>query len=471
MTFSNIQTALGSGKTTCVALVQQYMQRIAARPELNIFIETFAEDALRQAAAVDEKIAAGTAGRLAGMVLGIKDVICLANKKVSAGSNMLQGFHSQITATAIERLLAEDAVIIGRQNCDEFAMGSANETSFYGATQNPIDPTRTPGGSSGGSAAAVAAQMCTASIGSDTGGSVRQPAAHCGVVGLKPTYGRISRYGLIAYGSSFDQLGPITHSVADAALLLEIMAGSDTHDQTSATVEVPAYTAQLSALRGKKYTIGYLREAIYSPSLDDAMCDYFHQLIQQLKDDGHEVLELSFPYIDHVVPCYYVLTTAEASSNLSRYDGVRYGHRTAQAQTLEELYVRSRTEGFGEEVQKRIMLGTFVLSAGYADAYYTQAQKVRRLIANWTAEAFQHCDFMLSPTTPTPAPKLGAHFDDPIAEYLSDVYTVFANLVGCPAISLPLGKHPNGLPFGVQFMAKAFDEARLLAFSAELMGE
>jgi aspartyl-tRNA(Asn)/glutamyl-tRNA(Gln) amidotransferase subunit A len=388
-------------------------------------------------------------------------VICYEGHGLTASSKILEGFESAFTATALQRLLDEDAIVIGRQGCDEFAMGSTSESSVYGPVLNPHDQSKTPGGSSGGSAAAVAAGLCdAASLGSDTGGSVRQPGSFCGVTRLKPSYGRISRWGLIAYGSSFDQIGPITHHVQDAALLLEIMAGHDAKDQTSSTQPVLPY-ADFSQAKGPM-TIGYIAEAFETPGLDPEVKAVAQASLNRLKEAGHTVKEVHVPLLDYLVPCYYILTTAEASSNLSRYDGVDYGFRSKDAETLDDLYTNSRQEGFGKEVQKRILLGTFVLSAGYADAYYLKAMKVRRLIRDQVLALLSDCDILFSPTAPSPAYALGAASKDPIAMYLGDIFTVMANLTGCPAVSIPAGKNKEGLPIGVQLMAAPFQEKNML---------
>jgi aspartyl-tRNA(Asn)/glutamyl-tRNA(Gln) amidotransferase subunit A len=448
-------------------LVDSYLVRIEASRSLNLFVETFDASARQAALSIQAKIDTGQAGRLSGLVLGIKDVLCYQGHGLTASSKILGGFQSQITATAIERLLAEDAIIIGRQSCDEFAMGSSNETSVYGVARNPVNPDYVPGGSSGASAAAVAANLCHASLGSDTGGSVRQPAAYCGCVGLKPTYGRISRWGLIAYASSFDQIGPLTRSVEDAALLLAIMAGPDGRDHTAADQPAPA-ALPVSVSTGP-LTFGVIAEVINNPALDPEIRACLTQQVEQLRAAGHVVKEVHFPLLDYLVPCYYILTTAEASSNLSRYDGVRYGYRATGATDLEDLYVRTRSEGFGREVKRRIMLGAFVLSAGYYDAYYTQAMKVRRLIRDHTRSLLETCDLLLMPTAPSTAFRIGEKMEDPIAMYLSDIFTVHANLAGVPAISLPLGQHSNGLPIGLQLMGRAFEEEKLLAAAHMMM--
>ncbi len=457
---------LTSKSTTCVQVVKDYIERIEEKKKLNTFLEVFKSSALKKAKEVDEKITAGTAGKLAGFVIGIKDNICYEGHKVSASSKILEGFESLYSATAVKRLLEEDAIIIGRLNCDEFAMGSSNENSSKGNVLNPIQEDKVPGGSSGGSAAAVAAGLCLASLGSDTGGSIRQPASFCGVVGMKPTYGRVSRWGLLAYASSFDQIGPFTHSVEDAALLTQVMAGKDEMDSTSSSLKVNDYLKQSSE---KKRRIGIPKEVIKSEGLNPEIKAKVLALAEDLKAKGHEVETFDFPYLDYMVPTYYVLTTAEASSNFSRYDGIHFGYRSENAKDIDSTYVLSRTEGFGEEVKRRIMLGTFVLSSGYYDAYYTKAMKVRRVIQQKTEEVFQKYDIILGPTTPDTAFKIGENVKDPITMYLQDIFTVHANIAGNPAISLPLGSHSNGLPFGIQLMAKPFDEAVLFDFSKELM--
>lgn len=467
LSFDQIKSALASSAITCKQLVGTYLERIKEKKHLNAFLEVFEEEALQHAAEVDSKLKNGTAGRLAGLVIGIKDNICYKGHKLSASSKILEGFESLYSATVIERLLKEDAIIIGRLNCDEFAMGSSNEKSAYGRVQHPLDNKLVPGGSSGGSATAVAANLCLAALGSDTGGSIRQPASFCGVVGLKPTYGRVSRYGLIAYGSSFDQIGPLTHTIEDAALILEIMSGKDPMDATSLSEPVPKYSENLDEKTGTK-RIAYIQECVSHEGIDPEIKKSLNNIIEKLKQEGHQVEAVSFPYLDYMVPTYYVLTTAEASSNLSRYGGVIYGHRSEKADTIANVFSKSRSEGFGEEVKRRIMLGTFVLSAGYYDAYYAKGQKVRRILRDRTHEIFSQYDFILLPTTPKTAFEAGA-INDPVAMYLEDIFTVQANLTGIPAISLPLGKHSNGKPFGIQLMASELKETELLAFSKYLM--
>lgn len=459
----DIRTELAGGHTSCRKLVDYYLQNIKEKANLNAFLEIFEEEAYAKADAVDQKLANGTAGKLAGMVIGIKDVLAYEGHALQASSQILNGFKSLYTATAVQRLLAEDAIIIGRQNCDEFAMGASNENSSFGNVLNADDTSRVPGGSSGGSAVAVQADLCLASIGSDTGGSVRQPASFCGVVGFKPTYSRISRYGLIAYASSFDQIGLITKSVEDAALLLEVIAGKDEYDSTVSQREVPAYSELLST--DKKYKIGYIRDCFESEGLDAEVKESILGVKDMLKEAGHTVEGVDFPYLDYMVPTYYILTTAEASSNLGRYDGVKYGFRSGNVTDLTSLYKKTRSEGFGAEVQRRIMLGTFVLSADYYDAYYTKAQKVRRLIKEKTEELLQQYDFLILPTAPTTAFKIGENSENPLAMYLADIFTVQASLAGVPAISIPVGRDAKGLSIGLQLMTRSFEESQLFAFS------
>jgi aspartyl-tRNA(Asn)/glutamyl-tRNA(Gln) amidotransferase subunit A len=449
--------------------VQQYLAAIEASAKLNIYVEIFAEEALQRARELDEKYQQdpGSVGRLFGAVISLKDVICYEGHGVTAGSRMLSGFQSLFSATAVERLLAEDAIIIGRVNCDEFAMGSTNETSAYGPTRNAANPAKVPGGSSGASAVAVQAGTCLVSLGSDTGGSVRQPAAFCGVVGFKPTYGRISRHGLLAYASSFDQIGILANKVEDVAAVLETINGPDEFDATCSTVP-PFSTKGLAGQPAQKAKIAYFDSALHHPGMEEEVKNLTLVFMEKLKAQGHTVEPVGFEYLDYIIPAYYVLTTAEASSNLSRYDGIRFGHRTAGANNIQEVYKKSRTEGFGTEVKRRIMLGTFVLSAGYYDAYYAKAQQVRRLIHDRTREILKEYDFILMPASPTPAWNIGEMADDPVAMYLADIFTVQANMAGVPAIALPIGENRAGLPIGIQFMADKFQEGKLLAFSASL---
>jgi aspartyl-tRNA(Asn)/glutamyl-tRNA(Gln) amidotransferase subunit A len=449
--------------------VEHYLQQINATRRLNAFINVYTEEALEKARMLDtQRQSSGKMGKLHGVIIGIKDVLCYKDHPVSAASNILQSFTSVYSATAVERLLAEEAIIIGNLNCDEFAMGSTNENSAYGKVLNALDETRVPGGSSGGSAVAVQAGLCMLSLGTDTGGSVRQPADFCGIIGLKPSYGRISRYGLIAYASSFDQVGIFGTTIPDVALLLEIMAGPDEYDSTVSQTTVPAYNTLLQT--DKKFRFAYFDTALNHPSLDPEIAASIKAKAAQLKQEGHEVAAVPFDLLDYIVPAYYVLTTAEASSNLSRFDGVKYGYRTPEKNIdLTSFYKKNRSEGFGREVKRRIMLGTFVLSAGYYDAYFTRAQQVRQLLCDKTAAIFKSYDFIIMPTSPVTAFKNGEKMDDPIAMYLADIYTVMANLVGCPAISVPLFRHSNGMPFGLQVMANQFDEVSLLQVSDLLL--
>ncbi|MBN3520129.1 Asp-tRNA(Asn)/Glu-tRNA(Gln) amidotransferase subunit GatA [Algoriphagus lutimaris] len=463
ISFDEIKKSLEKKETDCRAIVNHYLQNIKTKAHLNAFVEVYEHSALAQADLVDQKLSEGKAGKLAGMVIGIKDVLCLAGHEANASSKILQGFESQFTTTAIQRLIDEDAIIIGRLNCDEFGMGSSNENTAHGKVLNALDESRVPGGSSGGSAVAVQANLCTASLGTDTGGSVRQPAAFTGVIGMKPTYSRISRWGLIAYASSFDTIGTFTKTVKDNALLLEIMAGHDEFDSTSSRKPVLPYSQLLHFDRKAK--VAYLKETIESPSLQEEIKENTLSVLEKLKSEGHEVQEVNFPLLDYILPTYYILTTAEASSNLSRFDGVKYGYRTPNAHNLESMYKLSRSEGFGEEVKRRIMLGTFVLSASYYDAYFTKAQKVRRLIKNFTENLLNDFDYIIMPTTPSTAFKFGEHRDDPVAMYLEDLYTVQASVSGVPAISIPNGKDSKGMPIGLQVICNSFKEAELFAFS------
>lgn len=463
-TFLDVKAAIEQGKTV-TNIVGSYLKRIEENKHLNAFLEVFDASALKKAEEVDTKIKEGTAGKLAGMVVGLKDNICYEGHQLSASSKILENFESIYSATVVERLLTEDAIIIGRLNCDEFAMGSSNQNSAFGPVKNPINEQFVPGGSSGGSAAAVAANLCTVALGSDTGGSIRQPASFTGTIGYKPTYGRVSRYGLIAYASSFDQIGPITNSVEDAALVMEVIAGSDEFDSTASSRPVEKLT-QLDT--PKKLKIAYIEDCLQNDGIDPEIKAATEKCVEKLKAAGHEVNPISFSLLEYMVPAYYVLTTAEASSNLSRFDGVHYGYRSEGAVGVEATYTKSRSEGFGEEVKRRIMTGTFVLSHGYYDAYYAKGQKIRRLIQDKTAEVLTNNDFILLPTTPTPAFRLDDH-KDPIQMYLQDIFTVHANLSGNPAVSLPVNKHSNGMPFGLQLMGKHFEERALFSVAAHVM--
>ncbi|MFV0604761.1 MAG: Asp-tRNA(Asn)/Glu-tRNA(Gln) amidotransferase subunit GatA [Niabella sp.] len=468
--FSSIaqyQADLQSGATCCVDTVQYYLQQIEAQKHLNAFVEVYADEAIARAEELDSLT--GKKGKLHGVVIVLKDVLCHKDHGLTASSKILEGFTSIFSATAVQRCLDEGAIIIGRVNCDEFAMGSTNENSCYGKVLNAADETRISGGSSGGSAVAVQAGLCMASLGSDTGGSVRQPADFCGIVGLKPTYGRISRYGLIAYASSFDQIGIFTINIPDAALLLEVMAGADEFDSTVSHKEVPAYSEALAS--DQTYKIAYFPEALEHPGLDPVIGKSLKNKITEWQAAGHTVEEVHFDLMEYIVPTYYVLTTAEATSNLSRYDGVKYGHRSKEAiANLDDFYKKNRSEGFGKEVKRRIMLGNFVLSSGYYDAYFTQAQKVRRILTERIQLIFKEFDFIAMPTSPTVAFKIGEKMTDPLAMYIADIYTVMANLTGSPAISVPLFTHPtHQMPFGVQLLAAPFNELSLLQFSNTLL--
>ncbi len=470
-TYSNLkdlQRDLFNGTLSCTARVHQYLTNIDKKKHLNVYLSVYGQEALDRASQVDAKIKSGKAGKLAGLVVGLKDVLCYKDHPLQASSKILDGFISQFNATAVQRLLDEDAIIIGRQNCDEFAMGSSNENSAFGPVLNDLDNSRVPGGSSGGSAVAVMADLCDVSLGSDTGGSVRQPAAFCGILGIKPTYSRISRYGLIAYGSSFDCIGIFGKNLEDIALVLEVIAGPDEYDSTVSRKPVTSYSKELFDAT-KKYKVAYLRDALESEALQPEIKELILEKINQLKTAGHSVEAIDFPLSEYILPTYYILATAEASSNLSRYDGVRYGFRSKNVSDLQSLYKKTRSEGFGKEVERRILLGTFVLSASYYDAYYTKAQKVRRLIREKTKEIFTHYDFILTPTTPTTAFKLGEHTSNPLEMYLADLFSVQANVAGVPAISVPCGKDRKGLPIGLQLTADDFEESKLFQFSQVIL--
>ncbi len=463
LSISELRDGLAEGEFTAVEVVESYLGAIREGDEYNAYLTVReADEVIAEAEAIDERREAGDpVGPLAGVPVAIKDNICTTETPTTAGSRMLEGFESPYRATVVERLREAGAVVLGKTNLDEFGMGSSTETSHAGPTRNPVDPERTPGGSSGGSAAAVAADLCAGALGSDTGGSIRQPAAHCGVVGVKPTYGRVSRHGLIAYASSLDQIGPLAGSVEDAAHLLEAIAGHDPRDATSVDEPVPVYPHELEGgIEGMRVGVpGEFFEA--EVGLDEEVVDRVEAAIGRLGEAGAEIVEVSLPHTDYAVAAYYLVATAEASSNLARYDGVRYGHR-AEADDLVEMYEKSRAEGFGEEVKRRIMLGTYVLSAGYYEAYYRKAQKVRTLIRRDFERAFQQADVIAAPTTPTPAFRLGEKADDPLEMYLQDVYTTSCNLAGLPGASVPCGTTSEDLPVGLQVMAPAFEEATML---------
>ncbi len=457
---------LRSGSTSCVDAVSYYLERISAKKHLNAYIRTYDEEALQYAAELDKLRASGAPmGRLHGVVISIKDVLCYKDHPVTAGSKILSGFTSLYNSTAVDRLLKEGAIIIGHTNCDEFAMGSTNENSAYGPTLNALDESRVPGGSSGGSAVSVQADLCMVSLGSDTGGSVRQPADFCGIVGFKPTYGVISRYGLIAYASSFDQIGIFGKNIPDVGAVLAVVGGNDQYDSTASPDALRPSKPENTPLR-----IAVFRQAMETPALDPEIRSGLTRLLEKLTKDGHEVELVDFKHLEYIVPTYYILTTAEASSNLSRFDGVRFGYRQREKMAdLAETYNKTRSEGFGIEVKRRIMLGTFVLSAGYYDAYFTKAQQVRKLLTEKTNLIFSSFDLLLLPNSPTTAFRLGEKLADPVEMYAADIFTVFSNLTGLPSISLPLFWHNNGLPYGVQVMSKAYSDLSLLSLSDSWM--
>jgi len=450
-----------SGKLSLGENLNYFLSRIESERHLNSFNFVFKES-IQKAEIIEKKIKDGKEGRLAGMVIAVKDVLALKDKPLTCSSNILKNFESIYTASAVQKLIDEDAIIIGKTNCDEFAMGSSNENSAFGPVLNPHDNLRVSGGSSGGSAVALAANLCDASLGTDTGGSIRQPAAFCGIFGLKPTYGRVSRYGLTAYGSSFDTIGPFTRNVEDLALILEVISGLDENDSTSSDQPVIDYINLLYEKR--KFKVGLPKE-YFAEGLDSEIRDAIKIQVEKLKSSGHELTEISLPHTEYSIPTYYILTTAEASSNLARYDGAHYGFRERNSGSLNDMYKLSRSGGFGSEVKRRIMLGTYVLSAGYYDAYYRKAQKVRRLLKQDFDNAFKQVDIILTPTTPTAAFKIGEKSTDPLEMYLMDIYTTSANLAGIPGINIPIGKNSEGLPIGMQAMAKEFDELSLLQFS------
>lgn len=459
LNYQTIRKLLLQQKITSRQLTEKYLHNINEGTEINAFISIFNEDAICLAREVDKKLLTGQAGILAGMVLGIKDNINIRDFRTTCGSKILSNFISPYNATVIQKLKEADCIFIGKTNMDEFGMGSSNENSYFGPVQNPVSRSKVPGGSSGGSAAAVAAGLVTASLGSDTGGSIRQPAAFCGVVGVKPTYGRVSRYGLVAYGSSLDQIGPIASNVRDCAQILEVIAGFDPKDATSANIAVPEYSKQLD--RGVKGMVFGLPIDFFGEGLNSEIRMGILKAADILKKHGARVISVPSKYMDFAVPAYYIIVTAEASSNLARFDGARFGFRAEEFSDLEEMYVNTRTLGFGGEVKRRIMLGTFVLSGGYYETYYQKAQKVRRLIKKSFDWAFQKCDCLLTPVVPTTAFGVGEKTHDPLSMYLSDIYTVSANLAGIPAMSLPCGIDSSGLPMGIQIMANHFDEATM----------
>lgn len=449
-----------NGELSLTDNVRYFLHSIEKNKSLNAFNFVFDEDSLLQAESVSQKIIDGTCGSLAGMVIAIKDVLAIKDKPLTCSSKILSGFTSLYTSTAVQRLIDQDAIIIGKTNCDEFAMGSSNENSAFGAVRNPVNQDYVPGGSSGGSAVAVAAGLCDTAIGTDTGGSIRQPASFCGIYGLKPTYGRVSRFGLTAFASSFDSIGPFASNVEDIAAVMQVISGKDPLDSTSADKPVPVFFEALESSE-HKLKIGIPRE-YFASGLNDEVRNAISDKIRQLNDKGFEIIDVSLPNTEYSIAAYYILTTAEASSNLARYDGARYGYRSQHSDNLKNMYTYSRSEAFGTEVKRRIMLGTYVLSAGYYDAYYKKAQKVRRLLKEDFDQVFSKVDVILTPTSPFTAFRLGEKSSDPLEMYLSDIYTTSANLAGIPGINIPVGKDSKGLPIGLQLMAGQFHESKLL---------
>ena len=468
MQYKNITEKISLIKENKISLVEnvkEFLNRIEQRKNLNAFNFVFGDEALQLAEIIEQKIKFKNHGKLAGAVIAIKDVLAYKDHPLTCSSKILSNFISVYTATAVQKLIDEDAIIIGKTNCDEFAMGSSNENSAFGTVLNPIDESRVPGGSSGGSAVAVAADLCDASLGTDTGGSIRQPAAFCGIYGLKPTYGRVSRFGLTAFASSFDTIGPFAKNVEDLSLILDVISGKDENDSTSVNSELINFSAQKDV--SKNFTIGLPNE-YFGEGLDAEIRNAILSVVEKLKSKGFEIKEISLPLTEYNIATYYILTTAEASSNLARFDGARYGYRSGNSDTLEAMYINSRTEGFGNEVKRRIMLGTYVLSAGYYDAYYKKAQKVRRLIKEDFDRAFSEVDLILTPTTPTVAFKLGEKSNDPLKMYLSDIYTTSANLAGIPGLNIPIEKNKDGLPIGLQILTNRFEEEILFSFAKVL---
>ncbi len=467
MGISELRNALDEGKVSAQELTTQYLDRIeAVDKKVRAYVTVTEEVALSQAKAADEMIKKGKAGPLTGIPLGIKDVICTKGIPTTCSSRMLKDFRPPFNATVMERLAEQGAVMLGKLNMDEFAMGSSTENSAFFETRNPWDLDRIPGGSSGGSAAAVAARMCVASLGSDTGGSIRQPASHCGVVGLKPTYGLVSRYGLVAFASSLDQIGPLTRSVEDAALLLEAVAGHDSRDSTSLPRPVPPFAkACRQAMEGLR--VGIPKE-YFIDGVQEEVVGSIRQALRVMQDMGAELVDISLPHTEYAIATYYIIATAEASSNLSRYDGVKYGFRAKDYSNLMDMYKETRAQGFGPEVKRRIMLGTYCLSAGYYDAFYKKASQVRTLIVDDFKKAFKECDVIAAPVAPTTAFKIGEKVNDPLKMYLSDIFTIPVNLAGIPGLSLPCGFDQNGLPIGLQLMAGHLQEEILFTAASNL---
>ena len=460
----DLRDRIAAGQISSVEATKAVFERIGKlEPVIGAYISTYRDRALETAADVDRRIAGGQdVGKLAGVPVAVKDNMCTTFGATTCASRILENFHAPYNATVVEKLLAADAVIVGKANMDEFAMGSSTENSGLKQTVNPWDTSRVPGGSSGGSAAAVAGRLCFAALGSDTGGSIRQPASFCGVVGLKPTYGRVSRFGLVAYGSSLDQIGPITRTVADSALMMNVIAGHDPADSTSIDEAVGPVCDYLEKL---DEPIENLKIAIvpeFVAGADEQVQKTLSEATDVYKELGAEIIEINMPHLDYAIAAYYVIATAEASSNLARYDGVHYGHRSEKAEDYIEVYSKSRAEAFGKEVKRRIMLGTYALSSGYYDAYYLKALKVRNLIRADFTKAFEKCDCIMMPVSPTTAFKIGEKVDDPLTMYLSDIYTIAANLAGVPGVSVPCGFDQNNLPIGLQILTPAFGEDRLL---------
>jgi aspartyl-tRNA(Asn)/glutamyl-tRNA(Gln) amidotransferase subunit A len=464
LTTFELRDRIAAGKISSVEATRAVLDRIERLDStVGAYLAVFREKALEAAQAVDRRIAAGEKmGPLAGVPVAVKDVLCTRFGATTCGSRALENFHAPYDATVIQKLLAADAIVVGKTNMDEFAMGSSTENSGFKKTANPWDTSRVPGGSSGGSAAAVAARLCSVALGSDTGGSIRQPASFCGVVGLKPTYGRVSRYGLVAYGSSLDQVGPITQSVADAALMLQVIAGHDPCDSTSVSEEIAPVEDYLSKLNEPVERLRIGVASAFNAGANPAVRQAIDQAIEGYRLAGAQIVELAMPHLDYAIAVYYIIATAEASSNLARYDGVHYGYRTKDPADYIEVYSKSREEAFGKEVKRRIMLGTYALSSGYYDAYYLKALKVRNLIRGDFVRAFERCDCMMMPVAPTTAFAFGEKADDPLKMYLSDIYTIAVNLAGIPGISIPCGFDESGMPIGLQVIGPAFSETRLL---------
>ncbi len=467
LTLADVQRGLLEGRFSGSSLLDHYLHRIRETSYLNAFLEVYEAEARQKMEALDQKIkdAPESLGKLFGCVFSVKDMIVLKAHEVTAGSRILNGFKSMFTATLLQRMLDEDAIIIGRTNCDEFGMGSANLHSYYGPVGNAQDPHRVSGGSSGGAAVSVQAGTCLLAIGTDTGGSVRQPAAMTGTVGFKPGYGMVSRFGLVAYASSFDQAGIIARSPADIDRVMEVISVADANDATMKTKGL--YATQSAAVKDK-CRVACFAEAIEGAGVNQEVRQRFNDFVHHLTEAGHEVVSVEFGLLEYLVPTYYILTTAEASSNLSRYDGVRYGYRSSEAGNIHDLYIQSRSEGFGTEVKKRIMLGSFVLSEGYYDAYFSKAQKVRTLVRNRIEAIFSDFDFVALPTSPVAAWKKDEKQTNPLSEYMADIYTVLASLAGTPAVSVPAGNNSEGLPLGIQLIANSGDDKKLVKFTEHI---